>query len=326
MTDEKGNSKGFGFICYSTPEEAQNAITEMNNRILQGCTKPLYVALHEPKELRRQKLALSAYKNMRGGLPHQASLGYPSSQQPVYYAPNPGSTASIPPPQGSFVYQTPQGMMTAGMPRGWQPQYPPIHPQGAAGGGPAAGVYPSAGTGVGMPPRGTSTGAGASGNVSGNRGGRGTAGGNQNTGRGGNAGRGGNQSGNQNRRAGGAAASGSNIHVGPPMGQPVQMMEVTPMDLSLQQLKMYAPDQAKLIVGERLYALIANSQGPLAGKITGMFLDSGWTVDELFTLLTDSVKLAEKIDDALNVLERAQQVTTGPVDIQDASPIEGQTD
>jgi polyadenylate-binding protein len=41
MIDDRNNSKGFGFICFDTPDEAQRAISEMNNRPLQGSTKPL---------------------------------------------------------------------------------------------------------------------------------------------------------------------------------------------------------------------------------------------------------------------------------------------
>eukprot|EP00959_Pyramimonas_sp_CCMP1952_P265711 5555380-Pyramimonas_sp.AAC.1 len=52
--DDKGTSKGFGFVCYTTPEEATKAVTEMNGRMLNG--KPIYVALAQRKEVRRAQL------------------------------------------------------------------------------------------------------------------------------------------------------------------------------------------------------------------------------------------------------------------------------
>jgi len=55
MVDEKGNTKGFGFVCFSSPDEATKAVTEMNGRII--VSKPLFVALAQRKEERKQHLA-----------------------------------------------------------------------------------------------------------------------------------------------------------------------------------------------------------------------------------------------------------------------------
>lgn len=54
MRDEKSSSKGFGFVCFATPEEATKAVTEMNGKMIDN--KPIYVALAQRKEQRRAQL------------------------------------------------------------------------------------------------------------------------------------------------------------------------------------------------------------------------------------------------------------------------------
>lgn len=61
MRDDKGVSKGFGFVCFSSPDEATKAVTEMNGRMIGS--KPIYVALAQRKEARRSQL--EAQRNQR---------------------------------------------------------------------------------------------------------------------------------------------------------------------------------------------------------------------------------------------------------------------
>ncbi|KII87881.1 hypothetical protein PLICRDRAFT_650426 [Plicaturopsis crispa FD-325 SS-3] len=55
MRNENGESRGFGFVSYQTPDQAAAALHAMNGFVLGS--KQLVVRLHEPKQLRQEKLA-----------------------------------------------------------------------------------------------------------------------------------------------------------------------------------------------------------------------------------------------------------------------------
>lgn len=60
MRDEAGNSKGFGFVCYEKPEDANKALEQEHGRVLGD--KTLYVAKAEKKADRQKALEKSTAK------------------------------------------------------------------------------------------------------------------------------------------------------------------------------------------------------------------------------------------------------------------------
>ncbi|KAJ3131450.1 Protein phosphatase PP2A regulatory subunit B [Geranomyces variabilis] len=121
MRDDKtGTSKGFGFVCFSSPEEATKAVTDMNGRMI--ASKPIYVALAQRKEIRRQQL--SAQMQQRNQIRMQQAVGMPG--------PYPGAPVFYPP-----TGMPPQAQRGPGM---FYPQQMAPRPRwvGAAGGPPGA--------------------------------------------------------------------------------------------------------------------------------------------------------------------------------------------
>jgi len=112
VMSEEGRSKGFGFVCFSAPEEATKAVTEMNGRII--VSKPLYVALAQRKEDRKAHLA-TQYMQRVTGLRMQMN-------QPMGYAQQYYVQAPMQQPQRFFN----QG----GMPRGGNPRWQGGNPRG----------------------------------------------------------------------------------------------------------------------------------------------------------------------------------------------------
>ncbi|OAA51861.1 poly(A) RNA binding protein [Metarhizium rileyi] len=294
-----GKSKGFGFVCFSNPDDATKAVAEMNQRMING--KPLYVALAQRKDVRKSQLEASIQaRNQLRMQQAAAAAGMPQQymQPPVFYGQQPGFM-----PQGGRGMPFPQPGIGMGGVQGGRPgQFPGYPQQGGRGGVPQQMPPNMYGMPGQFPPQygqpGTPQFMAAMQAQQAAMGGRGAAQG----GRGvppPNAGPGGMPGYPPNNRQGAGRGGNGRNNAGGGLNQ-AGRGEGNPSVLQAQ-LAGAQPAQQKQILGEIIFPKIQAINSELAGKITGMLLEM--ENSELVNLIEDDAALKAKVDEALAVYD-----------------------
>ncbi|XP_026192431.1 polyadenylate-binding protein 1 [Cyclospora cayetanensis] len=320
MRDERGVSRGFGFVCFVNSEDATKAVAEMHLKYVRG--KPLYTGLAERREQRLQRLQQRfRLPQMRPAAPGVGGphVGYPAA---------PAALAGV----GSFqprpMMYPPQSHVTMLPWNGRQQQQQPFHPQQSLAMqrgmtpalqhiyGPQSAVAAAAALQVSLQQQQQQPMVQQQRGAAGHRGGRGGAVGNGKQ----------QQLLKQQQQMPGGGSFKFTPQVRNPrveqqqqqqqmhVQQPQQQQQQAPLDtphlllspdapLTAAALAAAQPSMQKQMLGERLFPLIARHQPELAGKITGMMLEMDNS--ELLILLESEAQLKSKIDEALGVLRSA---------------------
>ncbi|ERN03845.1 hypothetical protein AMTRI_Chr05g73760 [Amborella trichopoda] len=112
MRDSQGQSRGSGFVAFSSPDEAARAVAEMNGKMIGR--KPLYVALAQRREERKARLQ-AQFAQMRAAvgvppaMPANMSPFHPAgprlTPQQLFYGQ--GAPGLMPPQPAGYGYQQP---------------------------------------------------------------------------------------------------------------------------------------------------------------------------------------------------------------------------
>jgi polyadenylate-binding protein len=290
IMSENGRSRGFGFVCFSAPDEATKAVTEMNGSIVGS--KPLYVALAQRKEERRmhltnqhmQRIATSRvppqmqlpFPNGMGGMmsylptpmgPSQPRNFYPPTALPTY-RPTPrwsgagaGGMRHQAGPQMIAGMQIPQSMAAA------------QHRTAAMGGLQTRSAMP-----MGARPTPTPGQMMNAGSVRPQL--------------------------NVQQQPAAYTRTARNLPQNNTGGFGNSIVVAGQEPLTPAGLANATPQEQKQMLGERLFPLIQNMQPDLAGKITGMLLEIDNT--ELLHMLESRESLKAKVEEAIAVLQAHQ--------------------
>uniref|UniRef100_G1TUR3 Polyadenylate-binding protein n=1 Tax=Oryctolagus cuniculus TaxID=9986 RepID=G1TUR3_RABIT len=291
---EGGRSKGFGFVCFSSPEEATKAVTEMNGRIV--ATKPLYVALAQRKEERQAHLTNQYMQRMASvrAVPNPVINPYQPAPPSGYFM------AAIPQTQNRAAYYPPSQIAQLRPSPRWTAQGARPHPfQNMPGAIRPAAPRPPFSTmrpASSQVPRVMSTQrvANTSTQTMGPRPAAAAAAATPAV-----------RTVPQYKYAAGVRNPQQHLNAQPQvtMQQPaVHVQGQEPLTASM--LASAPPQEQKQMLGERLFPLIQAMHPTLAGKITGMLLEIDNS--ELLHMLESPESLRSKVDEAVAVLQAHQ--------------------